>query len=466
MTLRKGFSPMTRLDCFKAYDVRGKLGETLDDGIAERIGAAFGHVLGARRVAVGHDARETSPTLKAAAIRGLRQVGVDVTDIGLCGTEEVYFATGHLGADGGLMVTASHNPIEYNGMKLVGPGSRPIEPSTELARIRETAERQDWTRAAAPGALETVDLRDAYAARVAGFARGLSGKRFRIVADAGNGTAGAAFDAVLGRLAAAGAQMEVTRLRHAPDPTFPHGIPNPLLPENRAMTADAVRATGADLGMAWDGDFDRCFFFDETGDFVDGQYVVALLARAALGLEPGATIVLDPRVTWATTEAVATAGGNPVLSKTGHAFVKAKMRETGAVYGGEMSAHHYFRDFFHCDSGMVPWVLMLSLMAEEGRPLSDLVADMRRRYPASGEINFRVPDTKTAIAAVEAALAPAALARDGIDGLTLEFADWRLNVRGSNTEPLLRLNVETRGDRALLDAQVARVSALVGGVPV
>jgi phosphomannomutase len=231
------------------------------------------------------------------------------------------------------------------------------------------------------------------------------------------------------------------------------------------MTADAVRTAGADLGVAWDGDFDRCFFFDETGAFVDGQYVVALLARAALGLERGATIVLDPRVTWATTEAVTTSGGHPVLSKTGHAFVKAKMRETGAVYGGEMSAHHYFRDFFHCDSGMVPWVLMLSLMAEEGRPLSDLVADMRRRFPASGEINFRVPDTRAALAAVETALGPSALARDGLDGLTLEFADWRLNLRGSNTEPLLRLNVETRGDRALLDRQVRRISDLVGGVP-
>ncbi len=456
---------MSRLDCFKAYDIRGRLGETLDEGIALRIGAAFGHVLQAGHVVVGHDARESSPHLKAAAIRGLRETGARVTDIGLCGTEEVYFATGHLGADGGLMVTASHNPIEYNGMKIVGPGSRPIDPGAELARIRETAERQDWTRAAAPGALEERDTRGDYADRVAGFARGLAGKRFRLVADAGNGTAGTAFDAVLARLAAAGAAIEVTRLRHAPDPTFPHGIPNPLLPENRAMTADAVRAAGADLGIAWDGDFDRCFFFDETGEFVDGQYVVALLARASLGLEPGATIVLDPRVTWATTEAVASAGGNPVLSKTGHAFVKARMRETGAVYGGEMSAHHYFRDFFHCDSGMVPWVLMLSLLAEAGQPLSALVADMRARFPASGEINFRVADAPAAIAAVETALAPAAQGIDRLDGLTLEFADWRLNVRASNTEPLLRLNVETRGDRALLDRKVTEVSALVGGTP-
>ena len=455
---------MTRLDCFKAYDVRGRLGETLDEAIAARIGAAFGHVLGASHVVVGHDARESSPVLKAAAIRGLRETGARVTDIGLCGTEEVYFATGHLRADGGLMVTASHNPIEWNGMKLVGPGSRPIDPGAELSRVRETAERQDWTRAATLGDLRELSMRDAYADRVAGFARDLAGKPFRLVADAGNGTAGAAFDAVLERLTAAGAQIEVTRLRHAPDPSFPHGIPNPLLPENRAMTAEAVRASGADLGIAWDGDFDRCFFFDETGDFIDGQYVVALLARAALGLEPGATIVLDPRVTWATTEAVTAAGGKPVLSKTGHAFVKTRMRETGAVYGGEMSAHHYFRDFFHCDSGMVPWVLMLSVLAETGLPMSALVADMRARFPASGEINFRVADAAQAIAAVEAALAPAARGIDRLDGLTLEFPDWRLNVRASNTEPLLRLNVETLGDRGLVDRKVAEVSALVGGV--
>lgn len=454
---------MSRLDCFKAYDVRGRLGETLDEDIARRIGAAFGHVLKASQVVVGHDARASSPALKAAVIGGLREVGVDVSDIGLCGTEEVYFATGHLRADGGLMVTASHNPIEWNGMKLVGSGARPIDPVTEFLRIRETAERQDWTRAGAQGAVRVTSTRSAYANAVAGFASGLAGKRFRIVADAGNGTAGTAFDAVLDVLRGAGAEIDVHRLRHEPDPSFPYGIPNPLLPENRSMTSDAVRGTGADLGVAWDGDFDRCFFFDETGDFIDGQYVVALLARAALSLEPGATIVLDPRVTLATTEAVSGAGGKPVLSKTGHAFVKAKMRESGAIYGGEMSAHHYFRDFFHCDSGMVPWVLMLSILGRDGRSLSGLVSSMRRRFPASGEINFRVPDTQTAIASVETALAPDALRLDRLDGLTLEFEGWRLNLRGSNTEPLLRLNIETQGDHALLASKIAYVTELVGG---
>jgi len=456
---------MSRLDCFKAYDVRGRLGETLDEDIARRIGAAFGHVLNASKVVVGHDARASSPALKAAAIRGLREVGVDVWDIGLCGTEEVYFATGHLDADGGLMVTASHNPIEWNGMKLVGPGSRPIDPDAEFSRIREAAERQDWTPAPASGTLRETQIRDAYADRVAGFARGLTGKRFRIVADAGNGTAGIAFDAVLERLRSMGAKIDVHRIRHEPDSSFPHGIPNPLLPENRSMTADAVRNSGASLGVAWDGDFDRCFFFDEKGDFIDGQYVVALLARAALALEPGATIVLDPRVTLATTDAVTAAGGNPVLSKTGHAFVKAKMRETAAVYGGEMSAHHYFRDFFHCDSGMVPWVLLLSVLGEDERPLSELVSTMRRRFPSSGELNFRVPDARNAIASVETALAPGALRLDRLDGLTLEFESWRVNVRASNTEPLLRLNIETHGDRSLLAEKVAEVTDLVGGVP-
>ncbi len=455
-----------RLDCFKAYDVRGRLGETLDEDIAQDIGAAFGRVLGAARVVVGHDARASSPALKAAAIRGLQGAGVDAIDIGLCGTEEVYFATGHLGADGGLMVTASHNPIEWNGMKFVGPGARPVDPVEELPRIRAMAEAGAGPAAPTPGRHLHEDTRPAFADRVAGFARGLAGRRFRIVADSGNGTAGAAFDAVLARLAAAGAEIEAIRLRHDADPTFPHGIPNPLLPENRAMTAEAVRAEGADLGLAWDGDFDRCFFFDETGAFVDGQYIVALLARASLALEPGATIVLDPRVTWATTEAVEAAGGVPVLSKTGHAFVKARMRETGAVYGGEMSAHHYFRAFFHCDSGMVPWVLLLSLLAESGRTLSDLVAEMRRRFPASGEVNFRVADTGAAIAAVEARLGPEAVAIDRLDGLTLEFARWRLNLRGSNTEPLLRLNIEAREDPALVESRLAEIAALVGGTRV
>jgi len=450
-----------KLDCFKSYDIRGRLGETLDVAIAKRIGAAFADVIGARHVVVGHDARATSPALKAAVTEGLTATGANVSDLGLCGTEEVYFATGHLEADGGIMVTASHNPIDYNGMKLVGPGARPVDPQTELPRIRAVAERGDWSEASTPGTKTLVHTRPAYAERVASLSGDLAGRSFRILANAGNGTAGAAFDAVLDRLGRQGARIDVTRLHFEPDPSFPHGIPNPLLPENRAATAMAVRAQGADLGLAWDGDFDRCFFFDERGDFVDGEYVVALLAEAALAREPGATIVCDPRLVWATTHAIDAGGGRRVLSRTGHAFLKARMREAGAVYGGEMSAHHYFREFFHCDSGMIPWVLVLSLLAASGRPLSAHVAEMRERFPSSGEINFNVPDPGAALEAVEESLGAEAVDADRLDGLSLTFPDWRMNLRASNTEPLLRLNVEARGDRALVERKVAEVSELI-----
>ena len=452
------------LTCFKTYDIRGKLGETLDVAIAHRIGRAFAHVMQPGTVVVGHDARETSPALKAALTEGLRERGTDVTDIGLCGTEEVYFATGYLGAGGGIMVTASHNPIEYNGMKLVGPDSRPIDPETELAAIRAAAEADTYPDTPASGTLDFRDTRPAYAAHLAGLA-GLADapalRGLRILANAGNGTAGPAFDAILAELAERGAEIAVERLHHAADPAFPNGVPNPLLPENRGETARAVTAAGADLGLAWDGDFDRCFFFDETGAFVDGEYVVALLAESVLAAEPGATIVHDPRVVWATTETVAAAGGRAVPSKTGHAYLKAKMRETGAAYGGEMSAHHYFRDFYHCDSGMIPWLKIAGLMAARGQPLSALVADLRARFPSSGEINFTVPDPAAAVETMVAKLGAEAASIDRLDGASFDFGAWRMNLRASNTEPLLRLNLETRGDPALLAAKTRDIRALV-----
>ncbi|MGI1662083.1 phosphomannomutase [Palleronia sp. KMU-117] len=452
-----------KLDCFKAYDVRGRLGETLDPSIARRIGRAFAARLQPGTVVVGHDARASSPSLKASLIDGLRERGADVVDIGLCGTEEVYFATAHLGAGGGIMVTASHNPIDYNGMKLVGPGSRPIDPATELAEIRALAEADAYADARVPGKFSHGKTREAYAAHVAGMADAGRIRGLRVLANAGNGTAGAAFDAILANLTAQGADIVVQRVFHDPDPSFPNGIPNPLLPENRGVTAKAVRDFGADLGLAWDGDFDRCFFFDETGAFIDGEYVVALLAQAALADEPGATIVHDPRVIWATTETVAAAGGEAVVSKTGHAYLKSRMRETGAVYGGEMSAHHYFRDFFFCDSGMVPAVRIIALIAAEGRPLSSLVADLRRRFPSSGEINFTVPDPIAAVEAMVVRLRDGAISVDRLDGASLDFGDWRMNLRASNTEPLLRLNIETRGDAELLTRKLDEVRQMIEG---
>ncbi|MEO1196411.1 MAG: phosphomannomutase/phosphoglucomutase [Pseudomonadota bacterium] len=450
-----------KLTCFKAYDVRGVLGKDLDDDIAARIGRAMGALLGPGKIVVGFDARETSPTLAAALTAGITSRGVDVVELGLCGTEEVYFATGHLEAAGGVMVTASHNPIEYNGMKIVGPGSRPLDPATELAALKDQAEKDEYPAVASAGACLPTELRDAFARHVANQADAKAIGPLRLLVNPGNGTAGAAFDQVAQTLIAGGARLDIARMHHDPDPTFPNGIPNPLIPENQGQTADQVVAKNADLGVAWDGDFDRCFFFDETGAIVPGEIVVAILAEAALTREPGAKIVHDPRVTGAVEATVAAAGGEAVVTKTGHAFLKAKMRETGAPYGGEMSAHHYFRDFYYCDSGMIPWVHFAEILSRRGVKASELVADLRRRFPSSGEINFRVTDAKATMKAVVEALSEDAVSIDRLDGISLNFADWRANVRASNTEPLLRLNVETRGDAALLERKVAEMRSLI-----
>ncbi|MEX5728140.1 phosphomannomutase [Rhodovulum iodosum] len=454
------------LTCFKAYDVRGRIGDNLDTDIARRIGAGFAHVMGARtegralRVVVGRDCRESSPELACAVMSGLRDQGAEVLDIGLAGTEEVYFATAHLGATGGIEITASHNPMDYNGMKLVGPGSRPIDPGSELAAIRAAAE-SDLEPLATPGGYAPVDTRPAFAAHVCDFVEADKLKPMKILVNSGNGTAGPTFDAIAAELARRGAPLDFVRVNHVPDGSFPNGVPNPLLPENRAMTAAPVRAEGAEMGVAWDGDFDRCFLFDEAGDFIDGEYVVALLAQSFLAGGTGETIVYDPRVVLNTRAVIAANGGSAVASKTGHAFVKAKMREVDAVYGGEMSAHHYFRDFYYCDSGMIPWLKIVEYLSRSGQSLGQCVAEMRADFPSSGEINFTVSDPAAVIEAIVAQLGDAADEIDRLDGASLGFADWRMNLRASNTEPLLRLNIETRGDRALLEAKVAELTALV-----
>jgi phosphomannomutase len=451
------------LTCFKAYDIRGRLGLELDEGIARRIGRGFARALHARRVVLGRDCRASSAALEAAVRAGLLAEGVEVLDLGLSGTEEMYFAVSHFGADGGICVTASHNPIDWNGMKMVRAGSAPLDAAAGLAAIRALAEADDFGPARAGGAARDVGAaaRAAYVGRILTFVDPEALRPLKIVVNAGNGAAGPTFDAVAAALAAQGAPLTFVRVNHAPDGTFPNGIPNPLLPENRAATADAVVAEGADLGVAWDGDFDRCFLFDHNGGFVDGEYVVGLLAAMFLAREPGATIVHDPRVVWNTQDVVARAGGRAVQARTGHAFLKQAMRDAGAVYGGEMSAHHYFRDFVHCDSGMIPWLLVAELVSRTGTPLADLVAARRAAFPSSGEINFRVADAAAAIARVRAAFEPAAVARDETDGLSLAFEGWRFNLRASNTEPLLRLNVETKGaDPA---PHVAALRALITG---
>ena len=452
---------MSALTCFKSYDIRGKLGVELNEDIAYRIAAACAEVRSPKTVVLGCDSRASSPGLKAALVRGFTDMGVDVLDIGMCGTEEVYFATTHLGADLGIEVTASHNPIDYNGMKVVGPGSRPLDPSTEMEAIRLRAEAGAFNPHVRKGEVKSVDPRADFASRVLSFVDTPSLKPLKILVNAGNGTAGPTFDAIHDQLKSTQAPLEFVTMDHNPDSAFPNGIPNPLLSENQPRTAAAVRAHSADFGVAWDGDFDRCFFFDQNGQFVDGYYIVGLLARQAIAANPGASIIHDPRLVWDTREIVAEAGGVAVQSRVGHAFIKRVMRETNAVYGGEMSAHHYFRDFMYCDSGMIPWLLIAELVSTTGTPLGDLVKARQARFPASGEINFTIADPAQALSSVEATLAGEAIEISYADGLSMDFGQWRLSLRRSGTEPLVRLNIESRGDAALVRQQLSRVKSLL-----
>lgn len=453
---------MTEYSCFKAYDIRGRLGSELNPQIAARIGRAFAQALGARRVVLGRDCRASSQELAQAVAKGLMQAGVEVLDLGLCGTEEMYFATTALKADGGIEVTASHNPMDYNGMKLVRRGSAPLDAASGLSAIKALAQSGDFAPARAGGKVtDASGTRADFVARVLSFVDLAALRPLRILVNAGNGAAGPTFDAIAAALAAKAAPLQFIRLHHTPDGSFPHGIPNPLLPENQPVTAQAVLAAGADMGVAWDGDFDRCFFFDATGAFVPGEYVVGLLAETFLAKEPGAAIVHDPRVIWNTQDLVARAGGRAIAAPTGHAFLKQALRDTAAVYGGEISAHHYFRDFMCCDSGMIPWLLVAELIGRSGKSLAELLATRRAAFPSSGEINFRVADVPATVARIEQIYAPLAQGRDDLDGLSLDFGDWRFNLRASNTEPLLRLNVEARGRQDLVDQGVAEISALI-----
>ncbi len=444
------------ITCFKAYDIRGRVPDQLNAEIAYRIGRAYADYLQPKDVVVGHDIRLSSRELCDALTRGLMDGGVDVIDIGQCGTEEIYFATSHLKTAGGIVVTASHNPMDYNGMKLVREGSRPISGDTGLHDIRRLAEAGEFAVPAEIGSLRREDTREAYIEHLLSYIDVQALEPLRLVINAGNGGAGPIADALACEL-----PFEFVRVHHEPDGHFPNGVPNPLLEENRAPTIAAIKANKADLGIAWDGDFDRCFFFDENGDFVEGYYIVGLLAQSFLEREPGASIIHDPRLTWNTIEICEQFGGRAVQCKTGHAFIKERMRREDAIYGGEMSAHHYFRDFAYCDSGMIPWLLVCELISRKGKSLSQLVAERMAAYPASGEINRTVEDPAALLAAVEKAYAPLAQTVDHTDGLSMNFAEWRFNMRMSNTEPVVRLNVESRGDRALMKAKTAELLALM-----
>ena len=446
---------MASLSCFKAYDIRGKVPDDLSPELAFRIGRAYAAELRPKRVVVGRDVRDSSEALVDALALGLQQGGCEVHDIGLCGTEEVYFATFHFEMDGGIMVTASHNPIGYNGMKLVRAGAQPISGDTGLKSIEARAAEDSTPLPDIRPTLVPLEHRAAYIQHLLGYLNTDTLRPLKIVTNAGNGGAGVVIDALAPFL-----PFEFIKVHHEPDPTFPNGIPNPLLPENRAATAEAVKTHGADFGVAWDGDFDRCFLFDENARFIEGYYIVGLLAKALLIKSPGDKIIHDPRLTWNTVDEVTQAGGMPIMSKTGHAFIKERMRKENAVYGGEMSAHHYFRDFAYCDNGNIPWLMVAELICREGKSLSQLVDERIEAYPASGEINRKVADADATIAAIEAEFAGDGRI-DRTDGLSVDFADWRFNLRKSNTEPVIRLNVESRGDMVLMQEKTDAILKFV-----
>lgn len=445
-----------KLSCFKAYDIRGRIPDELNDDLAYRIGRAYADFLQPARVVVGRDIRLTSEGLCRALAKGLTDGGADVYDLGVCGTEEIYFATFAEEMDGGIVVTASHNPIDYNGMKLVRKGSRPISGDSGLREIESLAAGGTFSPAQRQGVISPLNISDKYISHLLDYIDRQTLRPLKVVVNAGNGCAGPVIDRLAAHL-----PFEFIRVHHQPDGHFPHGIPNPLLPENRAATVEAIKEHGADLGIAWDGDFDRCFFFDGSGAFIEGYYIVGLLATVLLGRHPGARIIHDPRLTWNTIAMVKASGGTPIMSKTGHAFIKERMRYEDAVYGGEMSAHHYFRDFAYCDSGMIPWLLVLELMCRSGKSLTALVEERVSLFPASGEINRMLEDPQAAMQRIEERYVPEALLLDRTDGLSMEFADWRFNLRCSNTEPMIRLNVETRGDQNLMNKRTEELLEII-----
>ena len=445
------------LTCFKAYDIRGKLGDELNEDIVYRIARAFAIFLKPKSVVVGGDVRLTSESLKMAFAKGLQDEGVDVVDIGLTGTEEIYFATSYLGVDGGVEITASHNPIDYNGMKMVRAGSQPISGDTGLNEIKRLAEENKFGPVVANrGQYQQKNILDAYVQHLLSYVDVSQLKPLKLVVNAGNGAAGHVIDAMEKYL-----PFEFIKIHHDPDGHFPNGIPNPLLPENRASTSEAVIKHKADMGIAWDGDFDRCFLFDEKGEFTEGYYIVGLLTEAFLLKNPGANIIHDPRLTWNTQDIVKQSGGVAIQSKTGHAFIKERMRLEDAVYGGEMSAHHYFRDFFYCDSGMIPWLLVCELISRKQQTPSSMLADRIAKFPSPGEINSHVENPKAAIEKILQHYQSDALNIDKTDGISLEFTDWRFNLRMSNTEPVVRLNLESRANPKLVEEKTREILAML-----
>ena len=438
---------MTKLTSFKAYDIRGKLGTELNEEIAYKIGRAYGQIYQPKKIVVGCDIRLSSEDLKQAIIKGLNDAGVDVLDLGMTGTEEVYFGAFHLDVQGGIEITASHNPMDYNGMKLVRENARPIGADSGLKEIRLLAESGNFNEVITKGKTEKYNILPEYIDHLMSYIDPAKIRPLKLVMNAGNGAAGHVVDAIEAKFKQLNLPVELIKIHNDADGTFPNGIPNPILVENRDSTQNAVLEHAADMGIAWDGDFDRCFLFDEKGQFIEGYYIVGLLAQAFLLKQSGEKIVHDPRLVWNTFDVIEQYQGEAIQSKSGHSYIKDKMREHNAVYGGEMSAHHYFRDFSYCDSGMIPWLLAISVLSETQQTLSSLVEGMIEMFPCSGEINFKVADTQATIQKLFDHFADQNPAIDDTDGVSLNFGAWRFNIRASNTEPLLRLNIESRKDQ-------------------
>jgi len=449
-------SEIRGLKCFKAYDVRGRIPDELNEELAYDIGKAYAAWLSPSKVCIGKDVRLSSQAMLEAVARGLNDSGCDVVDLGLCPTEEIYFVTANLNLDGGIMVTASHNPMDYNGMKFVRELSKPVSGDTGLKDIERMVLEKSFKPATSKGSTSFRSMEDLYVEHLRGYVDPKNLRKLKLVMNCGNGCAGPILDKLEPHL-----PLEFVQMFPEPDGSFPNGIPNPILPENRGVTATQVLASKADIGVAWDGDCDRCFFFDEQGLFLEGYYLVGFLAQAFLKRHPGAKIVHDPRLTWNTIEMVREAGGVPVMSKAGHAFIKERMRAEDAVYGGEMSAHHYFKTFAYCDSGMIPWLLLAEIVSDEGRPLSELMQARIDKFPVSGEINRTVADSKTVLKRIEEVYRAKGGVFDYTDGVSVEFDRWRFNVRPSNTEPVIRLNVETRQDKILLQEKTEEILELI-----
>ncbi len=445
---------------FGAYDIRGIYPVSINQELAYRVGRVFPEIFGAKKVAVGHDIRLSGPTIFEALARGLTEAGCDVYDIGQCGTEMIYFATGFNDFDGGIMITASHNPAEYNGMKFVRKGVRPVSPKTGLLDIKAAVEDEtrDWSFRKATGTIRRIDIQPDYIKCLLSYVDVAKLKPLKIVINTGNGAAGPIINELEKFL-----PFDIVKVHNNGNGYFPHGVPNPLLQDARHETAKAVVDSGAVCGIAFDGDFDRCFLFDERGNFIEGYYMVGLLAEAFLKKNRGEKIIHDPRAIWNTIDIAETYGGTPIMCRSGHNYMKDTLRAENAIYGGEMASHHYFRDFYYCDSGMIPWLLIVELLGNTDKPLSEIMAGRIAAHPVSGEINTKVSGTdkvREIMARIEK-IYGATGAVNHVDGLSVDFPTWRFNLRGSQTEPYIRLNVESRGDKALMEAKRDELLAII-----